>query len=233
MGVSLLKCAIDGEMGLDVSVTDPDATVADLLAAMQQPADDPTVFKPFHKQRYAICAGCVNNCCRSNRITPDLVSALALAASLGLSLQQFARAYLNCAADLPYPEFRRRPCPFLRNDRCSVYRDRALICRLYLCTPMSDRLEQLRGAVLLAGETALQQRLLELGIGPHQWQPARQRQSLRQRYQRGELSQERYRREQEQLETLLEHNPFREGKGYGSVRLVDCCPDWLWMALRG
>ena len=70
------------------------------------------VLKPFHKQRYSVCRGCVNNCCKYNAIWVDLVAAERLAARQGLSLRRWASRYLANDPDLPYPEFRRRPCPF-------------------------------------------------------------------------------------------------------------------------
>jgi hypothetical protein len=229
--VQVFACEIEGEMGLDVAITDPNATVFDLLAAMQWATDDPRIVKPFHRQRYARCEACVNNCCKHNYITPDLVSANALAAHLGMDLSRFAHKYLCLSPDVPYPEFKHRPCPFLIANRCSVYEHRSLICRLYLCTPMSDRLEQLRAAVSFAGEAALKQQLLQLGLGPPTWSARLERQTLRQRLQRDEISQQQWRERSEQLGILWEHNPFLPGQSYQDVRLADCCTDFLWQQL--
>jgi Fe-S-cluster containining protein len=230
--IEVFPCEIEGEVGLDVQVNDPWATVADLLIAMQSPADDPGVLKPFHKQRYARCAGCVNNCCKHNNITVDLVAAEELAETLGLSLQRFAREYLSFNPDLPFPELRRRPCPFLLANRCTVYQSRALICRLYLCTPMTDRLEQLRSAVSFAGEAALRQRLVELGLAPANWSAQALLRDLRQRSQQGGLAKERWSIASEYLNLQLRCNPFSAGKGYAEVLLSDCCADQLWQQLR-
>lgn len=228
VGVELIPIDIEGETGLDVVIHDPSATVADLLMAMQAPADDPSVFKPYHRQRYGRCEGCVTNCCKSNDIVIDLVAAEAIASRLSVGLRQFASGYLRLNDDLLFPEFRQRPCPFLVANRCSVYQERALICRLYLCTPMTDRLEKLRCAVLLAGEGALRQRLVELRLGPASWAAGTLRASLRARYQHGELDTARWHEEQEQLDLLLTHNPFLEGAQYDQARLIDCCTDTLW-----
>ncbi|MGE5653061.1 MAG: YkgJ family cysteine cluster protein, partial [Bacillota bacterium] len=196
--------------------------------SMQAPADDAAVFKPLHKQRYGRCEGCVNNCCKSNDIIVDRVAAEAIASRLGMGLRQFAANYLRLNDDLLFPEFRKRPCPFLINNRCTVYQERALICRLYLCSPMTDRLEKLRCAVSLAGEAALRQRLVELGLAPSSWQASALRSHLRARYQAGEIDPVRWHVEREQLELLLVRNPFADGADYTQVRLVDCCTDALW-----
>ncbi len=231
VGVELIPIDIEGETGLDVVIRDPSASVADLLMAMQAPADDASVFKPYHRQRYGRCEGCVTNCCKSNDIVIDLVAAEAIASRLGLGLHQFAGSYLRMNDDLLFPEFRKRPCPFLIANRCTVYQERALICRLYLCTPMTDRLEKLRCAVLLAGEGALRQRLVELRLAPASWAAGALRAHLRARYQHGELDGERWHEEQEQLDLLLSHNPFVDGAQYDQIRLVDCCTDTLWTRL--
>ncbi|NLY53056.1 MAG: YkgJ family cysteine cluster protein [Firmicutes bacterium] len=233
MAVELIPVTIEGETGLDVRVHRQEATVSDLIAAMQLPADDPKILKPFHKQRYAVCRGCVNNCCKYNPIVIDLVAAERLARHHSLNLMQFARQYLALTPDLPYPELRRRPCPFLRQNCCTVYEARALICRLYLCTPMTTRLEKLRCAVLLAGEAALQQRLVELGVAPRSWQPTQLMAALKHSYRAGKLTPEAYRREREQLDLLLERNPFLDGCDYDEVCLRQCCTEDLWQTIFG
>lgn len=231
MSVELLSCEIDGESGLDVRIASSNATVADLLANLQQATDDAGVLKPFHRQRYARCAGCTTNCCKYNYITPDLVSANALAARFGMALAGFAERYLNLGSDLPYPEFKKRPCPFLADNHCTVYQERALICRLYLCTPMTDRLERLRAAVSFAGEAALKRRLVDLGLGPTGWRSAAERKALRLRRDQGQISPEAYAQASEQLELQHERNPFLQERSYAEVLLVECCTDSLWQTL--
>lgn len=231
MAVKLIPCEIEGEVGLDVVIANQDATVADLIQALQQPADDSTIIKPYHKQRYGVCRGCVNNCCKYNSIVVDLVAAERLSAHLGLSLRDFAHSYLSCHSDLPFPEFKRRPCPFLVDDCCTVYVNRALICRLYLCTPMTERLEKLRAAVLLMGEAALRQRLLEEGVVARHWQERQLQESLYRRYRSGALTMDEFEREQEQLELLLHGNPFLAGKGYDDTKLRECCSGDLWLQI--
>ncbi len=232
MGVQLIPYEIDGETGLDVLVADELATVADLLAAMQHPTDDPGVYKPYHKQRYAACAGCSNNCCKYNCITIDLIAAKRMAEHHCMDLARFAKAYLQVSEDLPYPEFKRQPCPFLKDNLCSVYQGRALICRLYLCTPMSDRLEKLRAAVSFAGEAALRERLFELCLGPKSWSGEYLRDTARARYRRGEITKAEWQRLSEELDILTTNNPFFTAESYEEILLRDCCPEELWDELH-
>ena len=221
--VRLVHCEIDGETGLDVQVADSSATVYDLLAAMQYPADDKEIYKPLHKARYGVCAGCAYNCCKSNDIPLDLVAAQSIARAHELSLQRFLRSHVRYDDSVMFPEFRRRPCPFLTENLCSVYQHRALICRLYLCTPMSDQLEQLRLAVLLMGNGALRQTMVDMHMAPRIWGER----SLRQ------AASESVRSEWEgaMLERMLYANPYLLGAQHHEVMLRDCCPDELWCRL--
>lgn len=232
MGVHLVPYEIEGETGLEVVVRNQQASVADLIAAMQLPADDPTIVKPYHKRRYSVCRGCINNCCKYNSIVVDLVAAEQLAARLDMSLSRFAKTYLSVDPDLPFPEFKRQPCPFLVQNCCTVYSARALICRLYLCTPMSDRLEKLRCAVLFAGEAALRQRLIDLGIGPSSWQEKNLLAALDLRRRSGSITPENWEREHEQLNLLLNRNPFLAGRDYTTALLKDCCVPELWQLVN-
>lgn len=228
MGIRLVPYEIEGETGLDVIVDDQNASVADLIAALQLPADDPSILKPYHKRRYSVCHGCVNNCCKYNSIVVDLVAAERLAEHFGLNFSRFAQVYLSCEPDLPFPEFKQRPCPFLVQNCCTVYAARALICRLYLCTPMTERLEKLRCGVLFAGEAALRQRLVELGLAPSSWHKKHLMAALDLRRRIGAITQEAWVQEHEQLDLLLHRNPFLIGSDYETVRLKECCTPELW-----
>jgi Fe-S-cluster containining protein len=228
MGLVLCTILIDGENGLNVARVSPDATVSDLLKAMQTPADDPLVYKPLHRSRYGVCAGCVYNCCKSNDIPLDLISARAIAFSLGLSLASFAQRFLKLDHTSLFPEFRKRPCPFLNNNLCTIYEQRALICRLYICTPMSETLEKLRSAALLMGEAALRQTLVEQDLGPAAWTEDFLARDLYRQHKQGLISSDRLEEELEMLDMWIHRNPFLEGHGYDTVRLRDCCTETMW-----
>lgn len=225
MRLRIQNIHIEGETGLDIIVVNSEATVEDLLQALQAPADDPRVYKPLLRERYGRCAGCLYNCCKSNDIPLDLIAALSLADSLGLTLKRFAQAYLKLDSSVVFPEFRKRPCPFLSNNLCTVYEARALICRLYICTPMSDRLERLRCAVLLMGEGALRQRLVDLGLGPKSWTEPYLVKSLQDKHKLGLFE------ELSHLDILIHHNPYLLGKTHATTKLRECCTEELWEEL--
>lgn len=77
------------------------------------------------------CTACAN-CCREVRPTFSEEDMKRLAARLGVSPQQFIDAYLQPTEDETNPwETRTTPCPFLKDNRCSVYEDRPTNCKGY------------------------------------------------------------------------------------------------------
>jgi uncharacterized protein len=86
------------------------------------------------------CTTCAN-CCREVRPTFSEEEVSRLAICLGGSQQQFTDDYLQPTEDETNPwETRTTPCPFLKDNRCSVYEDRPADCRGYrLCTNLNSR----------------------------------------------------------------------------------------------
>ena len=77
------------------------------------------------------CTACAN-CCREVRPTFSEEEVSRLAARLETTPQQFVDTYLepNGVGDNPW-KTRTRPCPFLKDNRCSVYEDRPADCKGY------------------------------------------------------------------------------------------------------
>ena len=75
------------------------------------------------------CTQCAN-CCRSLIIAPDYPDISRLACAKGLTTQDFKRTYMrrDFEGDMV---MKQKPCPFLKNNRCSVYEDRPKLCRRY------------------------------------------------------------------------------------------------------
>lgn len=75
------------------------------------------------------CTQCAN-CCRSLIIAPDYPDISRLACATGMTTQDFKRAYMrrDFEGDMV---MKQKPCPFLKNNRCSVYEDRPKLCRRY------------------------------------------------------------------------------------------------------
>ena len=77
------------------------------------------------------CTACAN-CCREVRPTFNEENVSRLATRLGVPQQQFIDAYLQPTDDeTNLWEARTTPCPFLKDNRCSVYEDRPADCRGY------------------------------------------------------------------------------------------------------
>jgi len=78
------------------------------------------------------CTACAN-CCRVLSPTLGESDVERLATHLGMSRAEFASKYLTQAestADYPWI-MRERPCPFLKDNLCTVYEQRPSSCREY------------------------------------------------------------------------------------------------------
>ena len=78
------------------------------------------------------CTTCAN-CCKSVRPTFSEEDVERLSRRLAIERQQFIDTYLEPregGADNPF-QTRTTPCPFLKDNRCSVYEDRPADCRGY------------------------------------------------------------------------------------------------------
>jgi len=78
------------------------------------------------------CTACAN-CCR--KLQPGVTEAeqKRLAERLGLSVEEFRHRYLEPHTEPDEPPWRVRgtPCPFLKDNKCTVYEDRPSQCRDY------------------------------------------------------------------------------------------------------
>ncbi|MGE5380049.1 MAG: YkgJ family cysteine cluster protein [Methylocystaceae bacterium] len=143
------------QTGLGLTVAGSENSAADLLDVWQPLCDDEKVYKQFAAGNHAACISCINNCCNTAYVTPDIISLRLMAKRYGLSLPDFAARFLDAdklALGIPVLK---RPCPWLTDDgRCDVYQIRSLLCRLYLCTPLEGQLEQLIYSLTLVGMIA-------------------------------------------------------------------------------
>lgn len=77
------------------------------------------------------CTACAN-CCREVRPTFSEEEVSRLAARLGMTPLQFIDTYLEPNGDDDNPwQTKTNPCPFLKDNRCSVYEDRPADCKGY------------------------------------------------------------------------------------------------------
>jgi Fe-S-cluster containining protein len=77
------------------------------------------------------CTTCAN-CCKVLQPTLKVDEMKRLAGRLGMAEEEFIATYLRPGeVDEKRWQIRGKPCPFLKDDRCSVYEDRPNDCRGY------------------------------------------------------------------------------------------------------
>lgn len=165
MRLALIPKRIDQLTGLDLIILEPEATLQDLVDALQPYASTVGEIHKLQLRGPGDCKGCVNNCCQTSIIAPDPIGFAAIARRLGLGAADFLAAHCDPDA-LARGQVRLNsfPCTFLSPERtCSIYEDRALICRLFLCCPLSPALENLIQNALGAGLAALARQLQQQG----------------------------------------------------------------------
>jgi Fe-S-cluster containining protein len=145
----------DGQAQINVQIKGKDATVADLLEAWQPLCDDVTLYKSCADNHYAVCKGCKSNCCNNAYVMPDIISFKKMACYLNLSYEEFISSYFQkdkVRAGLL--KIKTDPCVFLKDNICTIYPFRSLICRFYLCSPMAGAVEQLIYSLCWSGIAA-------------------------------------------------------------------------------
>jgi len=145
-------------------VVDEDATLADLLEVWEPLSDEPGVGRKYAPGSDS-CRGCVNNCCNSAFVIPDLISFKAICRDQGVSPAEALQAHFDGESlQAGILRWKYGPCVFLRDRLCSVYRYRSLICRFYLCTNILGETEELIYSVVTAGIAALYTWMEERGL---------------------------------------------------------------------
>lgn len=148
-------------MGLDLLLLDPTASVADLMEAFEPYAGVEGALHKRHLGRSAPCCGCRQNCCTTSIVIPDPIAFAAVARRLALDEAELLRSHCDHETSAAgVPSLVSRPCTFLApDDTCSIYRDRSLICRAFICCPYTEPLQDLIHNILGAGLAALTARL--------------------------------------------------------------------------
>lgn len=168
MKLALFPKPLHGVLGLDLILLEPDASVGDLAEAFQPYAGlEGGLFKR-HLGGCGPCRGCVQNCCTTSIVIPDPIGFAATARRLSLSEAELL--LIRCdplGLEAGVIRFQSRPCTFLAADgTCSIYADRGLICRSFICCPYSEELQDLVHNILGAGLAALTARLTGAGLLP-------------------------------------------------------------------
>ena len=165
--VELYQGMENGKDKIGVRITDPGATLDDLLTAWQPLCDDVKLYKMFADDYHCACRGCSVNCCNSAYVIPDLIAFHRMCTRLHLGESEFA---LNCLdqhkRSLGFLRLSPNPCLFLRDRLCTVYSERALLCRFYICSDIMGDTEQLIYSITWTGIAAAQAYAREKGLIP-------------------------------------------------------------------
>ncbi|NLV17560.1 MAG: YkgJ family cysteine cluster protein [Syntrophomonadaceae bacterium] len=146
------------------------ATLADLLRVWEPLSDSPEVAKKYASGSDS-CKGCLNNCCNSAFVIPDMICFKAICAETGLSsAESLVRWFDQASLHAGILRLRYGPCVFLNDRLCQIYPQRSLICRFYLCTDLLGETEEMIYSVVITGIAALyhfleQEGLLMAGTG--------------------------------------------------------------------
>lgn len=152
---------------ISVRVTDPAANLQDLLEAWQPLCSREDISKAYAPGGKGDCEGCVNNCCNAAFIIPDLIAFKTGARFLGLDEGKYlARCFDSGKMEAGLLRWRSDPCMFLQNLCCGIYPCRALLCRFYLCSPMTGDTEELVYRISWTGAAATLVYAREKGLVP-------------------------------------------------------------------
>jgi Fe-S-cluster containining protein len=147
----------NGKLAIGLHINDHGASLQDLLEAWQPLCDDKTIYKSYASGFHDLCKGCQVNCCNTAYVIPDLVAFKKICKSLALSHEEFIKEYFDpekAAAGLL--RLRPNPCIFLRDNICSIYSLRTLICRFYICSRLTGAAEELIYRLSWTGAAATQ-----------------------------------------------------------------------------
>jgi len=146
-----------GQFVLGVQVEDKTASLQDLLDAWQPLCDDTLIHKEYATTFHDACKACQVNCCNTAYVIPDLIAFKKIATQRELGYEDFIQGYFQTEKlTAGLLRLKPDPCIFLKEQICSIYTLRSLICRFYICTPLQGETEELIYKISWAGAAATQ-----------------------------------------------------------------------------
>jgi len=145
-----------GHNGIDIQISDEHATVQDYYQAL----DEYILSGSYQRQRAITtsCEGC-DICCQERApLTSVDVMVLKEQVAPELTINDFLKryGYINIngpVVDISLARDGYERCLFLSPEtgKCRHYQTRPLVCRTYICTPLSPRAKKLRQSVVNSG----------------------------------------------------------------------------------
>lgn len=164
-GLELYQSIEQGKDAIGVRITDENASLADLLAVWQPLCDDSSIYKMYAPDYHSACRGCQVNCCHTAYVMPDLVALRKMSSHLGLEESEFVQKCMDPQKrELGFLRLSPNPCFFLKNNICTIYQQRALLCRFYICSAILGDTEQLIYSITWTGIAAAQQYARQQGL---------------------------------------------------------------------
>lgn len=146
-------------LGYDLEILDPEATVADLLDALDC----------FAQEHLADCKGC-DGCCRERAplIAADIPRLAQLLPASDYPAHDVCRNFATIYVKKGVTDIALKrhasdqSCIHLdsQNRCCRIWPQRAFVCRSHFCLPRSDKIERLRQDIVNAGINELTRLLL-------------------------------------------------------------------------
>lgn len=223
--VQILDFSVRGQLGYDVRINNPEATVEDYRQAINVWLDKANWYRSRNPD-LSQCEGC-NRCCweRIPLTLVDLYNLMQYLEPSSESLIKAVKSWGYVTAEGPVVDIRLRhtvqgACVFLDPDtsRCKIYAFRPLVCETFICCPSSPRAQQLREAVVNRGEDELIRQWLHAvirsGVDIHKTPPVNEGRKVM-------LS----------LEDWPD-TPFAGSRNFTGVKLRELCDTRLWKVLE-
>lgn len=152
-------------LGIGINILDETANLADLLTVWQPLCDDMDIFRPYGNGINTPCKGCKINCCNTAYVIPDIIALKKIAKHLNLSYEEFILNYFQVdKLEHGLLRLKPEPCIFLKDNICTIYEVRTLICRFYLCSRLLPSTEQLIYSLTWTGIAATELFAMEKGL---------------------------------------------------------------------
>jgi len=210
---------VKGKTGLDILIADHKSSVADYLSAVDE-------FAPVGRSRNKLSSGCFGcfACCQERipltSIDYEQIFSHHLIKSVEHNWPRFLDkisliTVVGRRVDITLRLDRGGMCIFLDRNKglCTIYPIRPLVCRTYICAPLSKNAADLRELIVNQGEDELVRLWLEDALHAEAM-PV---------YHEGDQADIR-------IEDWRE-NPFSGKKEYRDILLKDLCPPGLWRRL--
>lgn len=160
-----MQFIVDGDNKLNFTDLQPSDTIQDISNALEH----------FLSSNPLPCHSCDNNCCRIVPIRPDNVfmkqPAFKQPDKETYNYLQPLKAFVELDGGIYFmPKKKHRDgfiCHYNSDNKCVIYYNRPILCRLYTCLPISNSWNQLMNIIVQAYKDALEYEIMEQIVKSH------------------------------------------------------------------